>query len=89
MMGYFSDDYMQQCPVMAARDETGAIQAFVNQVPNFNPAEANFDFLRHTSSSPGNINDYLMIRIYIALACRGHGAAKHGISAASRAGSQS
>ncbi len=71
MMGYFSDDYMQQCPVMAARDETGAIQAFVNQVPNFNPAEANFDFLRHTSSSPGNINDYLMIEFISHLHAEG------------------
>jgi len=61
MMGYFNDAYMQQCQITVARDEAGTIQAFLNRVPSFNPAEANFDFLRHTSGSPGNINDYLMI----------------------------
>lgn len=61
MMGYFSAAYMQQCPLMVVRDAAGTIQAFVNQIPSFNPAEANFDLLRHTSGSPGNINDYLML----------------------------
>jgi len=61
MMGYFNYDYIQQCPVMVARDEAGTIQAFINRVPSFNEREANFDFVRHTKGSPGNINDYLML----------------------------
>lgn len=61
MMGYFSDVYMQQCFVMVARDQAGTIQAFINQVPSLDKDEANFDFLRHTKESLGNINDYLML----------------------------
>lgn len=60
MMGYFSSAYMQICPILIAKDNDGVIQAFINQIPSFDKHEANFDLLRHTSSSPGNINDYLL-----------------------------
>lgn len=61
MMGYFSTDYMQQCVIMAVYDAAGELQAFVNQIPSFNPKEANFDLLRHLPGSAGNINDFLML----------------------------
>jgi len=61
MMGYYSDAYMQQCKVMVVRDGAGTMQAFVNQLPVFNLVEANYDFLRHTRGSPGNINDFLIV----------------------------
>lgn len=60
MMGYFTPEYLQQCSVMVARDAAGTIQAFINQVPSYDAAEANFDMLRHAESSPTNINDYLL-----------------------------
>ena len=71
MMGYFSEDYMQQCALMVARDETGEVQAFINQIPSFNESEANFDFLRHARTSPGNINDFLMQNFISRLAEQG------------------
>lgn len=61
MMGYFSEDYLQSGPVMVVRDNTGTIQAFMNQVPSFDKTEANYDMLRNTLDSPGNINDFLLI----------------------------
>lgn len=61
MMGYYSDDYLQQCPVVVARDSAGTIQGFINRIPSFDADEANFDFLRHASDAPGNINDFLMM----------------------------
>ena len=61
MMGYFTPDYLNQCPVMVARDAAGTIQAFINQIPTYDPAEANFDLLQHTEASPTNINDYLLM----------------------------
>ncbi len=60
MLGYFSEAYMQRCRIIVAKDQTGQIEAFINQVPTIKPNEANFDFLRHMANSPGNINDYLM-----------------------------
>jgi len=61
MMGYFNDAYMQQCRLVIARDSSGSIQAFLNQVPTIVPSEANYDFLRQAQNSPGNIGDYLML----------------------------
>ena len=69
-MGYFSDDYMQQCPLMIVRDAAGTIQAFLNQLPAaaFDAQEATYDLLRHSNDSPGNINDYLLLNFIDQLA---------------------
>jgi len=67
MMGYFSTDYMQQCKIMVVKDDHHQVRGFINQVPSPTPAEANFDFLRHSKSSPGNINDFLMLNFIISL----------------------
>ncbi len=62
VMGYYSSVYMQQCEIVVVRDAAGTIQAFVSQVPaDFDKQEATFDMLRHTSGSPGNINDFLLL----------------------------
>lgn len=61
IMGYFSEDYLQSGPIMVVRDAAGTIQAFVNQIPSYDKDEANFDMLRNTLDSPGNINDFLLI----------------------------
>jgi phosphatidylglycerol lysyltransferase len=60
MMGYYSAEYMQQCPVMVVRDEAATMQAFINLLPTIDKTEANFELLRHTRGSAGNINDYLL-----------------------------
>ena len=61
MMGYFTEEYMQRCPVVVARDSAGTIQAFINQIPSYDKEEANFDLLRHAHDSPGNINDFVLM----------------------------
>jgi phosphatidylglycerol lysyltransferase len=63
MMGYFSEEYMQQGNLLVARDAAGTIQAFINQVPTYQADEANFDLLRHTKSALGNVNDYLLMAL--------------------------
>ena len=74
-MGYFSDDYMQQCPLMIVRDAAGTIQAFLNQLPAaaFDSQEATYDLLRHSNDSPGNINDYLLLNFIDQLAEQQYG----------------
>jgi len=61
MMGYFDENYLQSGPIMVVRSADGVIQAFMNQVPSFDKEEANYDMLRNTLDSPGNINDFLLI----------------------------
>lgn len=72
MMGYFSDAYIQQCTVMVVRDAAGTMQAFVNQLPTYDAEEANYDFLRHTRKSLGNINDFLMVNFIAYLKSAGY-----------------
>ena len=83
MLGYFSAGYMQQCKIMVAKDGRGEIQAFINQVPSPVPHEANFDFLRHSRASPGNINDYLMLNFISSLHAQGTPRLSMGLSALS------
>ncbi|HSX32815.1 MAG TPA: phosphatidylglycerol lysyltransferase domain-containing protein [Candidatus Saccharimonadales bacterium] len=61
LLGYFSAEYMQRCNIMVVRDAAGTIQAFINQVPSFDPKEANFDLLRQSSQALGNANDFLLL----------------------------
>jgi phosphatidylglycerol lysyltransferase len=72
-MGYFSDEYMQACPIMVVRDAAGTIQAFVNQLPaNFDKEEATYDLLRNTQSSLGNITDFLLLHFIARLRADGY-----------------
>ncbi|MEI7683072.1 MAG: phosphatidylglycerol lysyltransferase domain-containing protein [Candidatus Saccharibacteria bacterium] len=61
MLGYFSNYYMQESNLLIARDENGIIQAFINQVPTYQPRESNYDLLRYRKSALGNVNDFLLI----------------------------
>jgi phosphatidylglycerol lysyltransferase len=61
MMGAYSAQYMNACPVMVLRDAAGTIQGFINQILSFDKEEANFDLLRHSKESLGNSNDFLMM----------------------------
>lgn len=61
LMGYFTEAYMQQCNILVAKDNSGVIQAFINQVPSYDEDEANYDMLRHSASALGNCNDYLLM----------------------------
>jgi phosphatidylglycerol lysyltransferase len=61
MMGSFSEAYMQQSTLIVLRDADGAIQGFLNQIPSFDPKEANFDLLRHSPSALGNSNDFMLL----------------------------
>jgi len=62
MMGYFSEAYMQQYNIMVLRDANEEIQAFVNQIPSYDPKEANFDLLRHSKAALGKSNDFLLMQ---------------------------
>lgn len=71
MLGYFNDDYLQQCTLALLHDADGRIQGFVNLVPTFDDGTANYDLLRCSSETPGNANDFLMLGVIAQL--RGDG----------------
>jgi phosphatidylglycerol lysyltransferase len=62
VMGYFTEEYIQQCPILVARDAAGTIQGFINHIPaSFDTKEATYDMLRQAKDSLGNCNDFLLI----------------------------
>ena len=72
-MGYFSDQYLNQCEVMVAKDAKGTILAFINLIPAmFDEHEATYDLLRYSSQALGNINDYLLMNLCRELEDRGY-----------------
>jgi lysylphosphatidylglycerol synthetase-like protein (DUF2156 family) len=47
-LGYFDNWYLQQCTIHYLTDNTGAVVAFTNELPQFNPLnKATVDFLRY------------------------------------------
>jgi len=81
VMGYYSDDYMQQCDMLVARDSAGTIQAFINRLPApFDEHEANFDMLRHTKNCPSNTNDFILINFIKLMQQEGYERVNLGLS---------
>lgn len=80
MLGYFGEGYLQACNIMAARDQSGEIQAFLNQLPLSKRSEANFDMLRASSSAMTNTNDYLMLNFFNYLGKQGYERLNMGLS---------
>jgi len=67
-MGYYTDEYMQQCSLAVARDAAGTIQAYTNVIPaDFDKEEATYDLLRQGDGALSNINDFILINLIDAL----------------------
>ena len=81
VMGYFTAQYMQQCTLLVARDATGTIQGFMNQVPApFDTVEATYDMLRQTDDSLGNTNDFLLTNFIETMGAQGYKRINLGLS---------
>jgi len=81
VMGYFSEEYLQQCNLLVLRDAAGTIQAFLNQVPaEFDPEEITYDLMRQANDSPGNSNDFLLLNFIAHARDRGYKRLNMGLS---------
>ena len=82
VMGYFTDDYMQQCRIWAAYDDAGQMQGFLNLLPSddFDNVEATYDFLRQRQSSLPNTNDFLLTSLLEWLPTQGYQRLNLGLS---------
>lgn len=71
MLGYFTDDYLQQGPLAVLYDAENTPQGFINLVPTYEPATANYDMLRYGAQAPGNANDFLLLELLERLQAQG------------------
>ena len=58
-LGWFDDDYIRQCPVMAVHTPEGGLSAFANLVPEYQLNEAGIDLMRRRDEIAPGTMDYL------------------------------
>jgi len=63
LTGRFENDYLQQTTLHVLRDIQGRAQAFVNELPSYQPGSATIDLMRHARGAPVNSMDLLFIRL--------------------------
>ena len=71
MLGYFDKEYLSTVPILIARDHTGQIVGFLNQVPT-DGQEANIDLMRHMAGALPNVNDFMFINFLTAMHKKGY-----------------
>lgn len=71
LLGYYDQAYLQQTSVMVVYDAKKTIQGFMNLVPTYVPATANYDLLRCSNAAPGNCNDFLVLSLIEQLQSKG------------------
>jgi phosphatidylglycerol lysyltransferase len=64
-LGQFEPNYVRSTPVMAAVDQSGKLQGFVNIIPSFRKGESTIDLMRRRSDSPNGLMDYLFIKLFL------------------------
>ncbi len=74
VMGYYSEEYIQQCRIVVVRDAAQTIQSFMNLVPStsFSRHELTYDMLRSTKDAPPNINDFMLYELLHKLKDEGY-----------------
>lgn len=71
-LGYFNEDYLQQCSIHYIKDAQGNILAFTNQLPEFNHSKTvTVDLLRYLPGS-NNAMPYLLYETIGSLAVPGN-----------------
>lgn len=63
-LGLFEPEYVRTTPILAAVDQEGKMQAFVNIIPSYRKGEATIDLIRRRSDSPGGVMDYLLTKLF-------------------------
>ena len=66
-LGKFEPEYVRSTPLVAAVDQEGRIQAFVNLIPSYCKGEATIDLMRHRTDAPNGIMDYLFAKLFLSL----------------------
>jgi phosphatidylglycerol lysyltransferase len=63
-LGWFDDDYLRGCPVMAVHTPAGAISAFANLIPEYQRSESTIDLMRHRRGVVNGTMDFLFVSLF-------------------------
>ena len=70
-LGRFDPDYLRSTPVTVAREQSGKIVAFVNEIGALRREEVALDLMRRRTEAPNGIMDYLFVKVLLASKERG------------------
>ncbi len=60
-LGLFDLDYVKQTPVLLARDASGRLLGFLNEIPSHCAGEATIDLMRRRREVPDGLMDFLFV----------------------------
>ena len=63
-LGWFDDDYIRNCPIMALHDPEGEILAFANLVPEYQINESTIDLMRRREEIPRGTMEMLFVSLF-------------------------
>lgn len=79
-LGRFIREYVQQTPLLVAREASGRMVAFINIIPSYAPGQATADLMRQRSDAPNGIMDYLFIKLFAYNKAQGFGSFSLGLA---------
>jgi phosphatidylglycerol lysyltransferase len=71
-LGSFDQKYVRGTRVVAAFDETGTMQAFLNVIHSPRKGEASVDLMRRRTDAPQGVMDYLFIKVLLMYQAEGY-----------------
>jgi phosphatidylglycerol lysyltransferase len=71
-LGRFERSYIERTPLVVAREPSGRLVAFLNQVPGVRAGVATVDLMRHRREAPNGIMDYLFFELMLRLREEGY-----------------
>jgi len=88
-LGWFSDAYLNTCPILLLRDREGFIEAFANIVTEFQAKEVAVDLMRHRGQVESGLMDFLFVSLFQWAKENGYATFNLGLSALSGVGEHS
>ncbi len=88
-LGWFSESYLNTCPILLVRDREGFIEAFANLVPEFQAKEVAVDLMRYRQHSESGLMDFLFVSLLQWAHEQGYATFNLGLSALSGVGEHS
>lgn len=79
-LGWFDDDYIRDCPVMAVHGPGGGVVAFANIIPEYRANETTIDLIRRRPDAPSGTMDFLFVQLLQWAASRGYAGFNLGLS---------
>jgi len=72
-LGRFGRGYLSRGSLVLARDRTGRLMAFLNEVPGIRAGVATIDLMRHRRETPNGLMDYVFGELLLRLREEGYG----------------